>query len=123
MAKTEGRFPGEFIVSEGNGTISRETVTIVSGAGVITPGMVLGKITTGGKYTPFAPGASDGSQTAAVIAYGKVDATSADASCVVIMRYAEVNASELNWGSATAGQITTGLASLATATIFARTGV
>ena len=42
----EGFHPGEFLISEGNGRISRETVTIASGAD-LTPGTVLGQIARG----------------------------------------------------------------------------
>jgi hypothetical protein len=40
---TETTHAGEFLVSEANGTLSREVVTIAAGAGVISAGMVLGK--------------------------------------------------------------------------------
>jgi len=41
---TEGKYAGEFIASEANGTRSRETVTILSGENVVA-GEVLGKVT------------------------------------------------------------------------------
>ncbi len=40
---TEGTHAGEFLVSEAEGTLSRESVTVAAGAGVVTAGMVLGK--------------------------------------------------------------------------------
>ncbi len=42
---TESTHAGEFIVSEANGTLSREAVTIAAGSGEIAAGMVLGKRT------------------------------------------------------------------------------
>jgi hypothetical protein len=39
---TESTHAGEFLVSEANGTLSREVVTIAAGSGVIPAGMVLG---------------------------------------------------------------------------------
>lgn len=45
--KTESRHAGDFLISEANGTRSREEVTVVSGAGVLVAGTVLGKITKG----------------------------------------------------------------------------
>lgn len=46
---TEGTHAGEFLASEcDDGTLSRDTVTIASGSGVIPAGMVLGKITKAG---------------------------------------------------------------------------
>ena len=58
---TEGKHTGGFLVWEMLRDYTRETVTIASGAGKLEPGTVLGRITTGGKYTSFAPGASNGS--------------------------------------------------------------
>lgn len=48
MALTEGKRPGEFIIAEANGSISREEVTIAASAGAMVPGTVLGKITKAG---------------------------------------------------------------------------
>lgn len=98
---TEGYYRGEFVMSEANGTRSRETVTIASGAGVLAAGTVLGKITASGKYVlhdPVTP-ASDGSQNAAAILYGRTDATSADAPAVAIVRDAEIAKGALAWKS------------------------
>lgn len=91
--KTEGARDLAFVLSEGNGKISREVVTIKSGAGKLAPGTVLGAITADGKYVISADAVvvgSEGAETAvAVLAYG-VDATSADVEAVVIRRFAEV---------------------------------
>ncbi len=85
--------PLAFILSEANGLLSRDTVTIVSGAGKLEAGTVLGKITASGKYiaSPNAQVAgSEGAETAsAVLAYA-VDATSADVEAVVVNKDAEV---------------------------------
>jgi hypothetical protein len=87
---TEGRHCGEFLLSEAEGTRSRDVVTIASGHDVAA-GTVLGKITSGGKYAPYDNGASDGTQTAVAIAYDHYDATDADVTgAVVIARDAEV---------------------------------
>lgn len=83
-----------FVLSEADRTLSRDVVTIVSGAGILEAGTVLGKITATGKYTA-APAAStagiEGAETAlAILAYG-VDATAADVTGVVIVaNHAEV---------------------------------
>ena len=76
---TEGRYAGEFIVSEGNGKISRETVTVLSGQN-LQAGAVLGKVTASGKYKALDPAAADGSQIATVILYDAVNASAAEAS-------------------------------------------
>jgi hypothetical protein len=111
----EGRYAGEFIVSEGNGRISRETITVLSGQN-LQAAAVLGKITASGKYKVLDPAASDGSQTAVAVLYDNVDAATADA-----VRLAEVNGAELVWPvGITAGQKTTALGQLAALNIIAR---
>lgn len=97
---TEGRHPGEFILSEANFHRSRGKVTIASGSGVFEPGTVIGKITAGGKYAP-SPAAEtpgiEGAETAlAVTIYGG-DATNADVEVTVIERDAEVKGFALEY--------------------------
>lgn len=89
---TEARQTGEFLISEASGTRSREAVTVVSGAGALAAGTVLGKITASGKYAPYddAVDPADGTEAAAAVLYAPVDATSGDAPAVVIVRDAEV---------------------------------
>jgi len=99
--KTESTHAGEFLLSEGNGNISREEVTIKSGE-VLAVGAVVGKITSTGKYVAYNDGASTGEQVAAGVLYDAVDATGADAKGVIIARLAEVDAS-LIVGGDTAG--------------------
>lgn len=45
--ETMGARTGEFLLSEAPGTLSRESVTVASGAGKLSAGTVLGKITKG----------------------------------------------------------------------------
>lgn len=94
---TEGRHPGEFLMSEAKGQRSRGNITVASGAGIIAPGTVLGKITASGKYVASAVGAADGSQTAVAVALYGCDATSADADIAAIVRSAEVNGNVLTY--------------------------
>ena len=62
---TEGRYAGEFVVSEGNGRISRETITVLSGQ-TLQAAAVLGKVTASSrKYKALNPAAVDGSEVAA----------------------------------------------------------
>lgn len=91
----EGRRPGEFLLTEGNGQISREAAVVASGSGVISPGTVLGKITASGKYSPSPATGSDGAQTAVAVALYGCDATSADQKITVVARDAEVKADAL----------------------------
>lgn len=91
--KTSGPRNLSFVLSEGNGHISRDVVTISSGAGKLDPGTLIGMVTATKKYV-VSPNAEvvgkEGAEVAkAVLAYG-VDATSADVEAVVIARHAEV---------------------------------
>lgn len=89
---------GAFLVSEGNGHISREKVTIYggfTGAAALLAGTVLGKITSGGKYAASPVSGADGSQTAVAVLFDDVDPTDGDVEATVIARDAEVRASDL----------------------------
>lgn len=115
--KTETRRTGDFLLSEANGTLSRENATIA--LGTLVPGTVLGQITASGKYVILAPGASDGSQTAAGVLYGHADGT--DVPGVVIKRLAEVRADMLVFPAGiSAPNKTAALAALAGAHVVAR---
>lgn len=91
---TEGKHAGEFVLSEGNGLISREVRTIASGQN-LAAGTVLGKITASGKYAAYDNAALDGTQTAVEVLFDNVDASAADVEAVTIARNAEVNGDEL----------------------------
>ena len=112
---TEGKHPGGFLVWEVLRDYTRETVTLASGAGKLAPGTVLGKITTGGKFTVLTPSATNGSQNAAGVLWGGADTTDADAPAVVLVRGpAIVNRHEITWPeAATQAQITTATTALA----------
>lgn len=98
--KTMGPRSLGFVLSEANGHLSYETVTIASGAGVLEPGTVLGEITASGKWIP-SPDAqvvgSEGAETAKAVLGYRVDATSADADAVVMRRLGEVKALMLSY--------------------------
>ncbi len=119
---TEGNHTGGFLVWEVLRDFTRETVILASGAGKLAPGTVLGKITTGGKYTVLTPGAANGGQNAAGILWDAVDATDADAPGVAILRGpAIVNRNEIVWpDGATEAQITTATTALAALGIIQR---
>lgn len=97
---TEGRHTGEFILSEAEAGRGRDNVVIASGAGVIKPGTVLGKITASGKYWPSTNASvteTAGAQTALAIAMDWYDATSADVKAAVISRAAQVKGDALSY--------------------------
>ena len=87
----EGLHPGAFLMTEANGQRSRENITLASGAGIVAPGSVLGRVTATGKYVVSAVGATDGSQTPAAINIYGADASAEVASVSAIVRDAEVN--------------------------------
>ena len=99
--KTEGKHTGEYILTEANGSRSRDQAKVASGAGKVQAGTILGKVTASGKYVPHAPAAEDGSQTAVAILYANVDATSVDALCVITARDSEVKGADLIYNAAT----------------------
>ena len=82
---------------------SRDDITVVSGQN-LAAGTVLGKITTGGKYTAYDNDATDGSQTVAGILLNAVNATSADTAGVAIVRHAIVAKEGLIWGASVTTQ-------------------
>ena len=88
-SKTEGVRSGEFLVSEANGTRSRESVTITGGS--FPAGQVLGMITASKKHTAYNSAGSDGTETAVAILYAATDASTEDKSAVAIVRDAEVS--------------------------------
>ena len=117
--KTEGQWQAEFIVSEGNGKISRDAgVLTAAAAAKIVAGTVVGKVTATGKYAILAPGASDGTQNAAGIliseaADNTLGGAPADFKVTVLTRLAEYNSAEIVWpGGITGGQQTAAIAQL-----------
>lgn len=117
---TESRHAGEFLVSQGNGSISRETVTILSGQN-LEAGAVLGQVTASGKFVALDPAGLDGSESATAILHNAVDASAGDAEGVAVVRMAEVNAAELVWPAGITGpEQTTALGQLAALNIIAR---
>lgn len=58
----------------------QQPIVVVSGAGILTKGTVLGVVTASGKYKAYSNAASDGSEVAAGVLGCDVDATSGDVS-------------------------------------------
>lgn len=117
---TETLHAGEFIVSEANGTRSREKITLLSGESVAA-GAVLGKVTASGKYIPRIAAAVDGSEVAAAVAWDAIDASAADVDGVVVFRDAEINGAEIGWEAAiSAPNLALGITELAAVGIVVR---
>jgi hypothetical protein len=95
MALQEGNHTAEFLLSEGNGEISREQVIVAAAAGALVAGTVVGKITASGKYVAYNNAATDGSQAAAGVLYAAAPDLTVDQKAVIIARQAEVIGSKL----------------------------
>ena len=78
-------------------TLYRRGGVIASGAGVVTTGTVLGKVTASGKYAPIDFAASDGTENAAAILINYADATSADVETAILIGQAQIVPSQLVW--------------------------
>ena len=76
---------GDVLKYELNPNFTRETITLLAGA-AYPVGAVLGRITASGKYKLATSGGTDGAQTAAAVLLYAADATSADATGLVIVR-------------------------------------
>lgn len=97
---TEPYRASEIILSESNGTLSREAIVVASGEGELSAGTVLGVITASGKYAAYDDGNADGSETAAAVLLEAIDATSSDITCSALVRFAEVKKDILQWDAA-----------------------
>lgn len=121
---SETTHTGGFLVWEAFRDYTREVITIATGTAnpVLQPGTVLGKITTTGKYAAHDPAATDGTETAVAVLWGKADATAADVSAVALLRGpAIVNGNDLVFtGTPTQPEIDAAHASLAAAGILVR---
>ena len=103
-ALTEGQHTGEFILSEAEGKLSRETVTLTVATGIVQQaGTVLGKLTGTGKYVPYDNAGGDGSDVAAGVLYDNIDNSGGvapvDFDAVVLVRDCEVRKGSLIWAS------------------------
>jgi hypothetical protein len=113
LSLTEGLYLADLVKEEPlDRNITRGLGTISSAAAAVIPRfMVLGTITSSGKYLPYNPGASDGTQNASAVlligggglglAPGSADARSADVlNCVLLARGpCVIDPTKLQWGS------------------------
>lgn len=121
-SNTEGQHAGEFILSEGNGNISRENVTVTVPAAGLPAGSVLGQVTSGGKYVEYDNAETDGRETAAAVLYNDFAAADVgDQPAAVVARLAEVRRSDLKYKDGTsAGDKTAAEAELLSSLIVVR---
>ncbi|MFN3358905.1 MAG: head decoration protein [Pseudomonas sp.] len=92
--KTESMHAGEFLLSEGNGTISREAINVAAGP-ALEPGQILGLVTATGEFAPYQPTAEDGSENAVAILYGPLGQSDVVRRGRAVVRQAEVSEAHL----------------------------
>lgn len=88
--KKEPIHAGEFLLSEGAGNISRETINVAAGP-ALDPGQVLGLVTLTGEFAPYNPTAEDGSQAAVAILFGSLGESDVVRRGRAVVRLAEVS--------------------------------
>lgn len=119
--QSEANYLGDWLKFEEDNLYSRDEVTVASGQNLAT-GTVVGIITASGKVTQLAPGATDGSETAAGVLH-PVDASSADQPGVIVARHAICSDKSLVWpGSITGPQKTAAISQLKALGILVREG-
>lgn len=118
----EPLYPLEFLLSQANGQLSFEKITIKASSGAMAAGRVLGKETATGKYVAYdnASGTAGINVADAILCY-PVENSASDQEATVVFRLAEVKSAALGWGSNDSTGITAGLADLAAKNIVART--
>ena len=95
-SKLEPNSLGDWLKWEQDSDYSREKVTVLSGENLAT-GQVVGIVTVSGKIVALDQDAVDGSQAAAGIMVGAIDASLADAEGVIIEKDALVAMDNLVW--------------------------
>ncbi|VVO85703.1 hypothetical protein PS903_02004 [Pseudomonas fluorescens] len=88
--KKEPIHAGEFLLSEGAGNISRETINVAAGS-ALNPGQVLGLVTATGEFAPYQPTAQDGTQAAVAILFGPLGESDVVRRGRAVVRLAEVS--------------------------------
>ena len=120
--QTESNYLGDWLKFEEDNLYSRDEVTVAGGQNLAT-GTVVGIITASGKATQLAPAANDGSENAAGVLVGNVDATAGDQPGVIIARHAICSDKGLTWpGSITGPQKAAALSQLKALGILVREG-
>ncbi len=98
--KTETTHTGEFLLSEGNGTLSRDNVTVtVPASTTLAAGAVLA--VSAGKYIPMTEALVTAAAALGILyaALTNDAASPADATGVIINTIAEVRGADLDWNT------------------------
>lgn len=111
---TEGKHSADFIISEGNGNISRDNISIGLSQEIV-PGMVLKA--SGNDHVAWTAGATP----TGIAIYGVITGTGKKEEIAAITRDCTVNSNQLVWADgATDGEIATGTAALKVLGIISR---
>lgn len=86
---------GEFLLSEGTGTISREAINVAAGP-ALEPGQILGLVVATGEFAPYNPTAENGSENAQAILYGPLGESDVVRRGRAVVRLAEVSEAHLS---------------------------
>jgi hypothetical protein len=92
--KKEPIHAGEFLLSEGAGNISRESINVAAGP-ALYPGQVLGLVTATSEFAPYAPAAEDGTQAAVAILFGPLGESDVVRRGRAVVRLAEISEAHL----------------------------
>lgn len=109
---TETPHAGGFLISEAPGTRSREQITIAGGIGDLVAGQVISQ-RADGKWVDYDNAVSSNAGGAAEgILFADSPEEGEDREAVAIVRDAEVNEAELDWGDNNTAGVTAGTAEL-----------
>lgn len=119
---TESNYLGDWLKFEEDNLYSRDQVTVASGQN-LKSGTVVGILTASGKVTQLNPAGTDGSEVAAGVLLGDVDASAGDRPGVIIARHALCSDKGLVWPAGITGaQKNTALGQLKALGILVREG-
>ncbi len=89
MNRIESVHAGEFLLSEGEGDISRDQGNIIA-EDALPSGQVLGIKTDSKEYAPYNNAATDGSEVAVAVLFGPLPASTSPRRALLITRLAEI---------------------------------
>jgi hypothetical protein len=118
---TEPVHTGEFLVSEGNNSISREKVVLAPNQ-TLLPGTVVYMDAASDQYLALDAAAADAFATAGGVLLDRVDTGDEPGEGVLIARLAEVDGTLLLWQDLSEEQINAGIEQLKPLNIFVREG-
>ncbi|ASG21405.1 head decoration protein [Nitrospirillum viridazoti] len=94
---TEGLNTGEYLVSEANGNLSRDTITLAQSAAPYSAGQVLAYVAASDHYVAYDEAAQGDAAVAAAINFARVNASAGDVRATAHTNYAEINKAALAW--------------------------